>query len=87
MEFVEIKNTFESELVRELGAEHPFRVVGTEEWTGPCAGEDGEMHLEDQPRACFDCKTIHIPEDDYSDFTEARIEASVEMILEHLEAR
>ena len=86
MEFADIKNLFESELIRELGAEHPFRVVGTGEWTGQCAEQEGEMHLEDQPRACFECKTIHVPEGDYNDFTVARIEASVEMILEHLEA-
>ena len=83
MEFHQIKALFESELVRELGAEHPFRMVPTGQWTGRCT--EGEVHLEDIPRACFDCHKIHVPAREYDDFTDARVGASVEMIVEQLE--
>ena len=85
MEFHEIKALFESELVRELGAEQPFRMVPTGQWTGRCTEGDGEVHLSDIPRACFNCHKIHVPDWEYDDFTEARVGASVEMIVEQLE--
>ncbi len=85
MEFHQIKALFESELVRELGAEQPFRMVHTGQWTGQCTEGDGEVHLEDIPRACFDCHKIYVPAWEYDDFTEARVGASVEMIVEQLE--
>lgn len=85
MEFDEIKRRFESSLTAELGAEHPFRVVTTEEWTGHCPEPPHKLHWEDSPRACFDCYRIHVPESEHNEFTEARIGASVEMIAEQLD--
>ncbi len=87
MDFAEIRDLFETRLSAELGAEHPFRVAPTEEWTGLCPEPPHEQHLEDIPRACFDCHRIHVPESEYDDFTDARVAASVEMIVEQLEGR
>lgn len=86
MDFYEIRDLFESRLSAELGAEHPFRVTTTEEWAGLCSEPPHQQHLEDMPRACFDCHRIHVPEWEYTDFTDARVAASVEMIMEQLEA-
>lgn len=85
MEFDEIKSQFEASLSLELGAEQPFYVVEDDEWIGLCPIGDQESHLEDGPRACFSCYRIHVPRFEYGDFTEARIGASVEMIVERLE--
>ena len=68
----------------ELGAEQPFRVVGDEEWQGRCPDKE-YAHLDDIPRACFGCYRIHVPRSEYGGFTEARIGASVEMIVERLD--
>ncbi|MFH1140365.1 MAG: hypothetical protein V1724_01550 [Chloroflexota bacterium] len=84
MDFQEIKQRFEASLMLELGAEQPFRVVGDEEWQGRCPDRE-YTHLDDIPRACFGCYRIHAPRSEYEDFTEARIGASVEMIVERLE--
>ena len=85
MDFDEIKCLFESSLRTELGAEQPFHVVKDSEWTGPCPSGNHDQHLGDIPRACYDCHCIHVPESDYDDFTEARIAASIEMLVERLE--
>ena len=85
MEFDEIKRQFEASLGLELGAEQPFRVAEDSEWTGLCPVGDQEPHLEDRPRACFHCYRVHVPRSEYGDFTEARIGASVEMIVERLD--
>ena len=87
MDFSEIRELFEVRLSAELGAEHPFRMTPTDEWTGVCPEPPYEQHLEDMPRACFGCHRIHVPEREYADFTDARVGASVEMIVEQLEAR
>ena len=84
MEFKEIKRQFEASLAVELGLEQPFRVVEHHEWAGRCSKGAHDIHLEGIPRACFDCYLIHVPESEYDDFTEARIAASVEMIVEQL---
>ncbi len=84
MDFNDIKSRFEAVLAAELGAEQPFRVVPLVDWTGPCP-QGGREHLEDIPRACFDCHKVHVPETTWADFTDARIAASVEMIAERLE--
>ena len=84
MDFQEIKQRFEASLMLELGAEQPFWVVGDEEWQGRCPDRE-YTHLDDIPRACFGCYRIHVPRSEYEDFTEARIGASVEMIVERLE--
>ena len=84
MDFNEIKSRFQAILATELGAEQPFRVVSPVDWTGPCPQGDQE-HLEDIPRACFDCYQVFVPETTWADFTNARIAASVEMIAERLE--
>ena len=86
MEFDQIKRQFESGLALELGAEHPFQVVETSEWKGRCPKGAHDVHSEDVPRACFDCYRIHVPESEYDDFTEARIAASVEMVVEQFHA-
>ena len=85
MEFEEIKRQFEASLAVELGLEQPFRVVEYHEWTGPCSQEPRNVHSEDIPRACFHCYRIHVPESEYADFTELRIAASVEMIVEEFQ--
>lgn len=82
MEFGEIKRQFEASLGAELGLEQPFRVAEHHEWTGLCPQPPHKLHWEDIPRACFDCYRIFIPEAEYADFTEARIAASVEIIVE-----
>ena len=86
MEFGEIKRQFEASLAVELGLEQPFRVVEHDGWRGRCSQEPHTLHWEDIPRACFDCHRINVPESEYADFTEARIAASVEIIVEQLHA-
>ncbi|MEE8443682.1 MAG: hypothetical protein V3S37_08025 [Dehalococcoidia bacterium] len=82
MEYSEIRDQIEAGLAIELGLEQPFRVVEHHEWTGRCPQPPHTPHLEDIPRACFDCFRIHVPESEYADFTEARVAASVEIIVE-----
>ena len=84
MDFQEIKQRFEATLMLTLGAEQPFRVLGDEEWRGKCP-DKAYMHLDDIPRACFGCYRIHVPISEYEDYTEARIGASVEMIVDRLD--
>ena len=84
MDFNDIKTRFEAMLAAELGAEQPFHVVTLVDWTGTCPQGDQE-HLEDIPRACFECLQVYVPEGTWADFTDARIAASVEMIAERLE--
>lgn len=85
MDFNDIKSRFQAMLAAELGAEQPFRVVSQVDWTGPCPQGDQE-HMEDIPRACFDCHQVYVPETTWAGFTDARIAASVEMIAERLDA-